>query len=103
MDKLLSIDNNSIHNQKISPISLPNNILTPSSNHNNNVKSDCTIKSGLSLDAGALQKQAMSGTPQNMKYANVNTGEPVTSNGVLQTDPFANRNQKYLNETEINC
>ncbi|CAG9816232.1 unnamed protein product [Phaedon cochleariae] len=92
VDKLLSIDN-STTNLKVSPISLPNAILTPSS-HNNNTKSESTLKSGVSLDAGALAKQVMTSqnkTPlQPKKYANINTGEGVTSNGVLQNDPFSN-------------
>ncbi|KAJ8931560.1 hypothetical protein NQ314_015507, partial [Rhamnusium bicolor] len=103
VDKLLAIDN-SKPNQKISPVSLPNNVLNHC-NHNNNLKSECTLKSGVSLDAAALAKQAM--TPsQNKKYANINTGDSITSNGILQNDPFSNHvgnNQKYLNEAEINC
>ncbi|XP_018579561.1 ALK tyrosine kinase receptor isoform X2 [Anoplophora glabripennis] len=102
VDKLLAIDNTP--NPKISPISLPNNVLSHS-NHNNNMKGDYSLKSGVSLDAGALAKQVM--TPsQNKKYANINTGDSITSNGVLQNDPFSNHvgnSKKYLNEAEINC
>lgn len=56
----------------------------------------------MSLDAAALAKQTMTPSSQNKKYANINTVEPITSNGVLQSDPFANHvgsGQK----TEINC
>nr|ALV82496.1 Alk [Leptinotarsa decemlineata] len=77
---------------------LPNSTVT---NHNNNLRNECTLKSGVSLDAGALAKQAMA-PPQNKKYANINTGDEVTSNGILQNDPFSNHiggSQK----SEINC
>lgn len=69
------------------------------------MKNDYSLKLGVSLDAGALAKQVM--TPsQNKKYANINTGDSVTSNGILQNDPFLNHvgnSKKYLNEAEINC
>lgn len=71
MDKLLTIDNTS--NAKVSPISLPNHIL---GNHNNNLKADSSLKSGISLDAGALVKSM--NTPTQKKYANVNAGDNVT-------------------------
>ncbi|KAG5888425.1 hypothetical protein JTB14_020200 [Gonioctena quinquepunctata] len=98
---MLPVDNHP--NPKISPVSQPNSTLAHS-NHNNNVKNECTVKSGVSLDAGALAKQAM--TPsQNRKYTNignVHAGDAVTSNGILQNDSFANHiggSQK----AEINC
>ncbi|CAG9855575.1 unnamed protein product [Phyllotreta striolata] len=70
-------------------------------NHNNNAKpAEYGLKSGVSLDAGALAKQAMAPNPGG-KYANVNAGEGPTSNGgLLQNDPFSNRvGQKQ----EVNC
>lgn len=79
MDLLLAINN--IPNVKVSPVSLPSNIL---SNHNNNVKNDAaTLKSGISLDAGALIKQSST----QAKYANVPTGGAVTGNGVVLNGP----------------
>ncbi|XP_057655482.1 tyrosine-protein kinase receptor isoform X1 [Diorhabda carinulata] len=98
VDKLLTIDN-SAANPKVSPMSLPGNILTQS-NHNNNTQNDYSLKSGVSLDAGALAKQAM--MPQINKYANISTGDGPTSNGVLQNDPFANHISS-AQKTEINC
>ncbi|XP_044753291.1 ALK tyrosine kinase receptor isoform X2 [Coccinella septempunctata] len=76
LDLLLAINN--IPNVKVSPVSLPSNIL---SNHNNNVKSEsASLKAGISLDAGALIKQS---SPQ-AKYANVPAGGAgVTGNGVV--------------------
>lgn len=100
VDKLLSIDNSS-QNSTLQC----NNILTPStpaSNYNNNVKNELTLKSGVSLDAAALAKQAMPQSAQNKKYANINTSDQITSNGIIQNDPFANHvgsGQK----AEINC
>lgn len=65
-------------------------------NHNNNIKDvNNSLKSGISLDAGALAKQ----TTQN-KY----TGNGVVQNGPIIQNSFLNANSgKYLNETEINC
>nr|XP_023027843.1 ALK tyrosine kinase receptor isoform X2 [Leptinotarsa decemlineata] len=98
VNKLLLPVDNTTPNPKVSPVSLPNSTVT---NHNNNLRNECTLKSGVSLDAGALAKQAMA-PPQNKKYANINTGDEVTSNGILQNDPFSNHiggSQK----SEINC
>lgn len=101
MEKLLSIDS-SPQNSKLSNSNSIVTPSTPSSNHNYNIKNESSLKSGVSLDAAALAKQNMTPSAQNKKYANVNTAEPITSNGVLQSDPFANHvgaGQK----TEINC
>lgn len=72
----------------------PNNLL---SNHNNNVKHDSTLKSGVSLDAGALAKQM-----QKKSYANVNT-----ENGVIPNNgPYTVQNQntnKFIGNSEISC
>lgn len=96
MDKLVAIDGMS----KVSPLS--NSMV---GNHNNNVKDLSSLKSGISLDAGALAKQSLA---QN-KYSNLLTGDTVTGNGVLQNGPVSQNNylnanaSKYINETEINC
>ncbi|KAJ3662397.1 hypothetical protein Zmor_006748 [Zophobas morio] len=102
MDKLVAIDGAV---SKVSPVSLSNNMV---GNHNNNVKVDVSsLKSGISLDAGALAKQSL--TPTQNKYSNFKTGDAVTGNGVLQNGPvsqssYLNANaSKYLNEAEINC
>ncbi|XP_008194070.1 tyrosine-protein kinase receptor isoform X2 [Tribolium castaneum] len=90
MDKLVAID------------SLSNSMV---GNHNNNMKDMNSLKSGISLDAGALAKQSL--TPN--KYSNLLTGDAVTGNGVLQNGPVSQNNylnanaSKFLNETEINC
>ncbi|KAJ8980042.1 hypothetical protein NQ317_007198 [Molorchus minor] len=102
VDKLLSMDT-AASSSKISPVAIPNNMHNHS-NHNNNLKTEYSLKSGVSLDAAALAKQAM--TPsQNKKYANITTGESIKSNGFLQNDPFSTRGSKqnFLNESEINC
>lgn len=70
----------------------------------------------MSLDAGALVKQSMGNnatTPTQKKYANINTSDNITGNGMLQNGPFSLTNQnnfvsgnntKFLsNESEINC
>lgn len=72
------------------------------------MKHDSVLKSGVSLDAGALAKQTMPAA-QKKSYANVNTGDNVTGNGVLPNGPFTVQNQnsynsnKFLNESEISC
>ncbi|KAI4469994.1 apical endosomal glycoprotein precursor [Holotrichia oblita] len=83
------------------------------SNHNNNIRSEVSsLKSGVSLDPGALIKQALP-NGQLKKYANVNAGDAmVTGNGVIQNGPYTGQNNyvynntnanKYLNESEISC
>uniref|UniRef100_A0A6P7FI40 Tyrosine-protein kinase receptor n=1 Tax=Diabrotica virgifera virgifera TaxID=50390 RepID=A0A6P7FI40_DIAVI len=98
VEKLLSIENTT-SNTKVSPMSLPGNIMSQT-NHNNNTSNDYSLKSGVSLDAAALAKQAMS--PQGNKYANITTGDAPTSNGILQNDAFANH-IGGTQKTEINC
>lgn len=76
-------------------------------NHNNNIKTQETnVKSGVSLDAGALIKQVMPMTNQTKKYANVDTkgktDNATTGNGVIQNGPYSTQNN-YLNDGEINC
>lgn len=80
---------------KVSPVSLPSSAL---SNHNNNVKHEGGLKSGVSLDAAALAKQMQK------PYANV--GAPA-ENGVLPSNgPYVVQNQaasKFLGSAEISC
>ncbi|XP_025832818.1 ALK tyrosine kinase receptor [Agrilus planipennis] len=84
VNKLLSMDSkeNERLSQKMSQI--PNNIL---SNHNNNVKHEqSSISAGVSLDASALAKQQPQSSTvpsQKTSYANVDTMEAVTENGVI--------------------
>nr|CAH7767694.1 unnamed protein product [Callosobruchus chinensis] len=110
VDKLLSItpsDSGAGNTAKPSPGgSTPNGgtILTPT-NHNNNVSNSRSnadqgaLKSGVSLDASALAKQAM--LAQNKKYANVNPGTDSNGLDAFHTQPAAQN--KYHNEPEINC
>lgn len=69
------------------------------SNHNNNVKNESALKSGVSLDAGALVKQM-----QKKPYVNVGT---TGENGVLVNNgPYAVQNQnsnKFIGNSEISC
>lgn len=64
------------------------------------------LKSGLSLDAAALVKQSI---PISQKYANINTGDTITGNCVIQNGPYSNQTtflnntKKYVNEAEISC
>lgn len=102
MDSLVVLDGRASH--KVSPVSLPGSVL--SGNHNNNVKTDSSLRSGISLDASALAKQSL-GTNQN-NYSNFKnnktTDGALTGNGVLQNGPVIHPNSsKFLNETEINC
>lgn len=70
------------------------------------------MKSGLSLDAGALAKQTMAPV-QKKPYANLNAVDNLTGNGVLPNGPYTIQNQntymnnahpnKYVNEPEIGC
>jgi hypothetical protein len=99
MDQLVAIESTT------TPVLLSNNMV---GNHNNNIKVDMSsLKSGISLDAGALAKQSL--TPTQNKYTNFKAGDAVTGNGVLQNGPvsqnsYLNANaSKYLNEAEINC
>lgn len=65
------------------------------------------LKSGISLDAGALVKQSI---PVAQKYANISTGDNnKTGNGVIQNGPynnnpnFLNNSKKFINDAEITC
>lgn len=100
-EKLIDIESNQAQTNKVSSNSIHNN-------HNNNVKNDISnLKSGVSLDPSALAKQNMPTTQK--KYANINTGESITGNGVLHNGPysnqnnFMNKNKNILNESEITC
>ncbi|KAF5298515.1 hypothetical protein FQR65_LT00057 [Abscondita terminalis] len=101
IEKLLTPDVPKL--EKISPISLPNNILT---NHQNKTKTETnTLRAGVSLDAAALAKQSMS--PVSKKsYVNINPDDVKMGNGVLQNGPCSLTNKTpngtLLNET-INC
>lgn len=97
----MSLDN-SPQNSKLTSTNNTATPNTPSSNHNNNVKTETSLKSGVSLDAAALAKQNMTPTSQNKKYANLSSVEPITSNGVLQSDSFSNH-VGAAQKTEINC
>lgn len=90
---------------KVSPISLPSNILA---NHAGKTKLEVnSLRAGVSLDAGALAKQSMS--PIHKKsYANINAEDKVTSNGIIQNGPctlskdgvyLSNPPSTFLNET----
>ncbi|KAB0792846.1 hypothetical protein PPYR_14805 [Photinus pyralis] len=71
--------------EKISPVSLPSNILT---NITAKPKTETpTLRAGVSLDAGALVKQSMS-SPNKKSYANLNPDEVKMGNGVLQNGPY---------------
>lgn len=82
------------NNSKVTTVSPPNNVL---SNHNNNVKHESALKSGVSLDAGALAKQM-----QKKPYVNVGT---TAENGVLPNNgPYQNQNSnKFIGNPEISC
>lgn len=87
---------NTENTPKVTTISPPNNVL---SNHNSNVKHDSALKSGVSLDAGALAKQM-----QKKPYVNVGT---TAENGVLPNNGvYAAQNQnssKIVGKPEISC
>lgn len=87
-------------NQKVSPISLPNPITT---NHNYKPKAESTsLRAGVSLDAGALAKQAISPI-QTTAYANVNPDNKISGNGCIPNGPCNSSNQNsYVNSGTSN-
>lgn len=91
-DKLLPLNE---AKTKISPDLLTNNMVTKS---NNNIHETSTIKSGVSLDAGALAKQNQS------KYANMKQDD-VVSNGLNRSSPFQQNkpSNKLFSDPTVNC